>query len=87
MHNFMKIGSHQFHLLNNMVEPLRNNNESGEQSEPSKIRRSKRMRKEKSFGPDFIKYLVEGSRNLSCKQEMISSNIESDQFTYEKGMM
>jgi hypothetical protein len=42
-----------------MVEPIRNNNESGEPNEPFEIRKSKRMRKEKSFEPDFIVYLVE----------------------------
>jgi hypothetical protein len=51
-----------------MVEPIRNNNESGESSESFELR-SKRMRKEKSFGPDFIVYLVEGSRDSSCKKE------------------
>jgi hypothetical protein len=58
-HRFTSIPS----INDKMVEPIRNNNESGE---PSKIRRSKRMRKEKSFGPDFIVYLVEGSRDSSC---------------------
>jgi hypothetical protein len=69
-----------------MVEPIRNNNESGEPSKSSELRRSKRMRKEKSFGPDFIVYLVEGSRDLSCKQKMISLNIDSDPLTYEEAM-
>jgi hypothetical protein len=69
-----------------MVEPIRNNNESGESSESSELRRSKRMRKEKSFGPDFIVYLVEGSRDSSCKQKMISPNVDSDPLTYEEAM-
>jgi hypothetical protein len=69
-----------------MVEPIRNNNESGEPSESSKLRRSKRMRKEKSFGLDFIVYSVEGSRDSSCKQKMISPNIDSDPLTYEEAM-
>jgi hypothetical protein len=53
-----------------MVEPIRNNNESDESSESSELR-SKIMRKEKSFGPNFIVYLVEGFRDSSCKQKMI----------------
>ena len=68
-----------------IVEPIRNNNESSEPSESSELR-SKRMRKEKSFGPDFIVYLVEGSRDSSCKQKMISPDIDSDPLTYEKIM-
>ena len=44
------------------------------------------MRKEKSFGPDFIVYLVEGSRDSSCKQKMISPNIDLDHLTYEEAM-
>jgi len=61
-HRFTSIPS----INDKMVEPIRNNNESGEPSEPYKIRRSKRMRKEKSFRPYFIIYLVEGSRDSSC---------------------
>jgi hypothetical protein len=68
-----------------MVEPIRNNNESSESSKSSELR-SKRMRKEKSFGPDFIVYLVEGSRDSSCKQKMISPNVDSDPLTYEEAM-
>jgi hypothetical protein len=81
-HRFTSIPS----INDKMVEPIKNNNESGEPSEPSEIRRSKRLRKEKSFGPDFIVYLVEGSRVSSCKQKMISPNIESDPLTYEEAM-
>jgi hypothetical protein len=55
-------------------------------SEPFEIRRSKRMRKEKSFGLDFIVYLVGGSRDSSCKQKMISPNIKLDHLTYEEAM-
>ena len=55
-------------------------------SESFELRRSKRMRKEKSFGSDFIVYLVEGSRDSSCKQKMISPNIDSDPLTYEEAM-
>jgi hypothetical protein len=73
-------------INNKMMEPIRNNNEFGESSESSELRRSKRMRKEKSFGPDFIVYLVEGSRDSSCKQKMISPNVDSNPLTYEEAM-
>jgi hypothetical protein len=81
-HRFTSISS----INDKMVEPIRNNNRSSEPSEHSEIRRSKRMRKEKSFGPAFIVYLVEGSRDSSCKQKMISPNIESDPLTYEEAI-
>jgi hypothetical protein len=51
-----------------MVKPIRNNYEFDEPSEPFEIR-SKKMRKEKSFGLDFIIYLVEGSRDSSLKKK------------------
>jgi hypothetical protein len=44
------------------------------------------MRKEKSFGPNFIVYLVQGSRDSSCKQKMIPPNIKLDLLTYEEAM-
>jgi hypothetical protein len=44
------------------------------------------MRKGKSFRPDFIVYLVKGSRDSSCKQKMISLDIDSDSLTYEEAM-
>jgi hypothetical protein len=69
-----------------MVKPIRNNNEFGLPNEPSEIKRSKRMKKEKSFGQDFTVYLVEGSRDSPCKQKMISPNIKSDPLTYEEAM-
>jgi hypothetical protein len=64
---------------------IRNNNESSEPSESFELR-SKRIRKEKSFRQDFIIYLVEGTRDSSCKQKMISPNIDSNPLTYEEGM-
>jgi hypothetical protein len=64
---------------------IRNNNESSEPSESFELR-SKRIRKEKPFRQDFIIYLVEGSRDSSCKQKMISPNIDSNPLTYEEAM-
>ena len=60
--------------------------EPNEPNEPIELRRSKRARTEKSFGPDFIVYLVEGTRKAYCKQTMISLNMDSDPLTFEKAM-
>ena len=49
-------------------------------------RKSKRARVEKSFGPDFIVYLVEGTRESFCTKMMISLAMESDPLTYEEAM-
>ena len=49
-------------------------------------RRSKRIRTEKSFGPDFIIYLVEGDRNSECFQLSISPSIEAAPQTFEEAM-
>ena len=55
-------------------------------NEQNHLRRSKRIRTIKSFGPDFIVYLVEGTRDSQSKQTMITSTIESDPLTYEEAM-
>ncbi|KAH9726106.1 hypothetical protein KPL70_008133 [Citrus sinensis] len=55
-------------------------------NEQNHLRRSKRIRTLKSFGPDFIVYLVEGTRDSQSKQTMITSTIESDPLTYEEAM-
>ena len=54
--------------------------------DPPKIRRSKRARKEKSFGPDFIVYLVEGTRDIHVRQTEILPAIDSDPLTFEEAM-
>ncbi|KAH9715709.1 hypothetical protein KPL71_021156 [Citrus sinensis] len=55
-------------------------------NEQNHLRRSKRIRTIKSFGPDFIVYLVEGTRDSQSKQTMITPIIESDPLTYEEVM-
>ena len=50
------------------------------------MKRSKRIRNIKSFGPDFIVYLVEGKRDSQSKQTMITPIIESDPLTYKEVM-
>ena len=47
---------------NERYEPI----EPNEPNDPVELRRSKRARIEKSFGPDFIVYLVEGTRKAYC---------------------
>lgn len=77
------------------VQPRNNDSESllsgrtrlhSESDEPIEIRRSKRRRIEKSFGPDFVVYLVEGTRDSHKRQTMVSPSIESDPLTYEEVM-
>ena len=60
--------------------------EPNEPNEPVELRGSKRARTEKSFGPDFIIYLVEGTRKACCKQKMISLNMDADPLTFEEAM-
>jgi len=55
-------------------------------SEPVIQRMSKRARVEKSFGPDFVVYLIEGTRESFCTKTMISLAMESDPLTYKEAM-
>ena len=55
-------------------------------SEPIKPRRSKRARIAKSFGPDFVVYLIEGTRNSLNRQIMVSSVMEPNPLTFEEAM-
>ena len=48
--------------------------------------RSKRARIEKSFSPDFVVYLVEGTRNSLNRQIMVSFVMEQDPLTFEEAM-
>ena len=48
------------------------------------MRKSKRPRKEKSFGPDFVVYLVEGTRDTSCNQYALTLSVETDPQTYNE---
>ena len=60
--------------------------EPNEPNESNELRRSERAKPEKSFGPDFVIYLVEGTRKTYCKQTMISLNMDLDPLTFEKFM-
>ncbi len=54
--------------------------------EQEEIRKSKRPRKEKSFGPDFVVYLVEGTRDTSCNQYALTLSVETDPQTYSEAI-
>ncbi|XP_028061796.1 G-type lectin S-receptor-like serine/threonine-protein kinase At4g27290 [Camellia sinensis] len=60
--------------------------EPNEPNAPVELRSSKRDRIEKSFGPDFIVYLIERTRKAYCKQTMISLNMDSDPLAFEEAM-
>ena len=61
-------------------------NKRDDESESSMLRRSKRVRIEKSFGPDFIIYLVEGTRDSHSRQIVVTPSIESDPLTFGDAM-
>ena len=80
--------------LGNESTPLMSTKES-EQHEPIEpnepnelveLRRSKRARIEKSFGPDFIVYIIERPRKAYCKKTMISLNMDSNPLAFEEAM-
>ena len=51
-----------------------------------KSRRIKRQRKEKSFGPDFEVYLIEGRRNDLCTDIPYLYGVKGDLVTYNEAM-
>ena len=55
-------------------------------SESIEPRRSKKARNAKSFGPDFVVYLVEVTRNYHNRQIMVSSVMEPYPLTFEEAM-
>ncbi|KAL0308816.1 UNVERIFIED_CONTAM: Retrovirus-related Pol polyprotein from transposon TNT 1-94 [Sesamum radiatum] len=54
--------------------------------EPMELRKSKRKRKPKSFGPDFQLYLIEGSRDEVSTLYPYCFNVENDQKTFDEAM-
>ncbi|CAM8882652.1 unnamed protein product [Rhodiola kirilowii] len=61
-------------------------NQDSNDTQISEIRRSKRARKEQSFGNDFHVYLVEGTRDEVSSQYMYCHVIESDPKTFDEAM-
>ncbi|KAL0301466.1 UNVERIFIED_CONTAM: Retrovirus-related Pol polyprotein from transposon TNT 1-94 [Sesamum radiatum] len=54
--------------------------------EPMELRKSKRKRKSKSFGPDFQLYLIEGSRYEVSTLYPYCFNVEDDPKTFDEAM-
>ena len=54
--------------------------------EDVKPRRSKRMKRAKTYGPDFFMFLVEGSRENIGNNASICFNMESDPQSFEEAM-
>ena len=67
-------------------KPIENGQKHNGNNEQNQLRISKKIRTIKSFGPYFITYLVEGTRDSQSKQTMITSTIESDPLIYEETM-
>lgn len=66
----------------NQVQETQQNNEE----EIPELRRSKRIRKAKTYGPDFHMFLVEGTRDSVNSQVSYNFNMEDDPQTYEEAM-
>ena len=71
---------------NTVVPVVREDNKRNANEEPPKFKRSKKARKERTFGPDFIMHLVEDIRDSHINQTAITQSIKSDPLTYEKAM-
>ncbi len=72
------------HSSNENEIPLKqidNNDESCQE-----LRRSKRIKKVKDFGPDFIMFLVEGKCESICNKIPYCYNTESDPITFEEAV-
>nr|KAJ0199071.1 hypothetical protein LSAT_V11C600308400 [Lactuca sativa] len=79
-----------FRAVVRLTEPKRKTlgerDASGGTSYVSKLRKSTRARKAKSFGSDFQLYLVEGTRNKIVSQHQYCFNIEKDPTTFDEAM-
>nr|GEW44786.1 zinc finger, CCHC-type [Tanacetum cinerariifolium] len=63
-----------------------NNNDSIMDHQQVEPRRSTRQRRQRSFGPDFEMYLVEGDRKGLVREYPIIYNLDEDPQTYSKAM-
>ena len=75
------------------VPEMEHNNDSQVQDQQDvdndnilELRRSKRARKTRNYGPDFLVYLVEGSKDIFSNCVPYCFNVESDPLTYEEAM-
>ena len=51
------------------------------------LRKSKRARKTKNYGPDFLVYLIEGSRDSISNCVPYYCNMKSNPLTYEEAVL
>ncbi|GJT14163.1 zinc finger, CCHC-type containing protein [Tanacetum coccineum] len=70
---------------NDSVNPEEVTEEVVQQPEPE-LRKSKRNRTPKDFGPEFQLYLIEGTRDEVSDQHSYCFNIEDDPKTFDKAM-
>ena len=66
--------------------PAQNSKEVSVQDNSTEQRRSKRARIEKDYGPDFITYLVEGSKDEVLNVTKYVMNVDDDPKTYSEAM-
>ena len=71
---------------NGLVPTTITPNENQEHGDVVEVRRSKRIRKEKSFGPDFFTYLVEGTRDSIENEIPYVYSIDSDPVSFKEAM-
>ncbi|GJY48599.1 zinc finger, CCHC-type containing protein [Tanacetum coccineum] len=67
------------------VVPEKTSDEIVQQSEPQ-LRKSKRHRTPKDFGPEFQLYLIEGTRDEVSDQHSYCFNVEDDPKTFDEAM-
>ena len=73
-------------IVHSNVPNLENNESNVDALDGSELRRSKRIRKEKDFGPDFFMFLIEGNGTSINSYGPICFNLESDPVTYEEAI-
>nr|GEW34189.1 hypothetical protein [Tanacetum cinerariifolium] len=73
-------------ILYHSVESQRDDHSDDEPNETSGPRKGKIVRKAKSYGSDFLLYLVEGSRDQVRSQYSYCYSIEEDPRTYNEAM-
>ena len=66
--------------------PAQNSKEISVPDDSTELRRSKRARIEKDYGPDFITYLVEGNKDEVLNVTRYVMNVDDDPKTYSEAM-
>ena len=74
-------------ITNSDEQEISNNNISNnDMSEFVELRRSKRIKRQKTYGPDFFMFLVEGSREKINNKISMCLNVENDPQFFEEAM-